>query len=295
MLVLSLVIVKAKFTRFARKTDLSTLTKILKLAAPFALARMVGTFTNTIGVILLMLLLDPEATGQFNAALTLQFALLSFVVMYQTVFLPTMSRLHKDKPGMLSSVLHRTQRLFFIVGLPTALGGWLYAEEIMTFFYGQAFIDSARSFEIIIFNIAIATAVLGNSTALAATRHQNLNLLIGVSRTITTIGLSFALIPLWGHVGAAFAFLIPAILKAGLSTFAVRRLVARTDLLSTLSGPIFAGVAMILILYALPSFPLWLGVISGGSLYFLLLFLARGITKEDWALVKDALRGALFR
>ncbi len=147
----------------------------------------------------------------------------------------------------------------------------------------------------IVFNIAITTAFLGNSTALAASGRQTINLSIGVVRTISTIGLSFALIPSLGHVGAAYAFVVSAVLRAALSIVAVRRLVARVNLLNTLSRPALAGFLMIVFLYLVPGLSLWLGILGGGAVYFLSLLAIRGITREDWSLVKDALRGALFR
>ena len=295
MLVTSLTITKAKFPWFAGGTDWTIVKRILRLALPFALAAAVATFTNTTGIVLLTLLQNPQATGQFNAALTIQFALLSFVVMYQTVFLPTMSRIHRENPERLAPILYRTQRLFFMVGWPAALGGWFYAEEIMTLFYGDAFGASATAFEVIIFNLAIATAFLGNSTALAASGRQPVNLAIGVVRTATTIGLSLVLIPQWGFVGAAYAFVGAAALRAVLSLAAVRRYVARVDLWNTLSRPALAGSLMVIFFILVPGLPLWLGIPVGGGLYFLLLYAIGGITREDWALVKEALRGALFR
>ncbi len=294
-LVLSLAIARTRFAWFARRTDLRTSWKIVRLALPFALAVAVGTFTNTTGTVLLTLLQDPQATGQFNAALTIQFALLSFVMMYPTVFLPTMSRMHRENPDMLATVLHKTQKLFFIVGLPIALGGWFYARAIMTLFYGDTFSDAARSFEVVIFNMAIATAFLGNSTALAATRHQTLNLLIGAAGAVTTVGLTVALIPSFGHVGAAYAFVVSAFLRAILSVVAVDRLIARVNMWDTLTRPILAGIVMVVVLYFVPGLSLWLGILVGGGLYFLALYVIKGITREDWYLVKDALRGALFR
>lgn len=294
-LTLSMFITRRRFVWIERRVDPSTVAKMIKKTIPFALSAVASTFLYTSGPVLLTILQDSTATGQFNAAFALTLALLSPLTIYATVILPVLSRLYREKPDVLHAVIQRAQKLFFVVGMPVSIGGWFYATEIMVLFYGEAFQDSAHSLEVIIFTVAIATAVAGIGPALLATGHQKLNLLIGTTVASANVGLCIGLIPLWGPVGAAYAFLAARLVAAGLRLIALNRLVARIDLRETLARPILASMAMILALYFLPGLPLWLGILGGSSLYFLVLFSARGIVKEDLALVKDALRGAFFR
>ena len=294
ILVLSLILVRKRFVWFSPSVDRREVSTLLRLATPFALSAVVVAFTNGAGPVLLTLLLNPAATGQYNAALNIFFALVSFLAIYHFVLLPTMSRLGREAPERLAGVLQQTQKLAFIFGLAVALGGWLYAEEIMTLFYGDVFRDSARSFAVLVFVVALQTAVLGNGTALAATGHQRINLLVGIAGTALVIGLDFVLIPTYGHVGAAYAFLAAGLLKAGVDFVAVRRLVARVDPWATYGRTLLAGGAMVLVLLFL-ALPLLFGALLGALLYFALLVLMRGITRDDWSIVKEAVRGALFR
>ncbi len=295
ILTLSMVLVRRSFIWFSRPVDRQGLSTILRLATPFALMAVVVTFTNAAGPVLLTVLLNPIATGQYNAALNIYFAFISFLAIYHLVLLPTMARMGREAPERLSGVLQQTQKLAFIFGLAAALGGWLYAEEIMTLFYGEAFRDSARSLAVLVFAVALSTAVLGNGTALAATGHQTLNLLIGSAGAATVLSLDFALIPTYGHVGAAYAVLAATVLIITVQFVAVRRLVARVNPLATYGRTVVAGIAMFLLLFFLPSLPLLFGALLGASGYFLLLFVTRGITREDWNVVKEALQGAFFR
>ncbi len=292
---LLIVITRTRFVWLERRVDRATVTHILRRTIPFALAVVASTFLYTSGPVLLTILRDPSATGEFNAAFALTIALLSPLPLYATAILPVLSRLHREQPGLLPAVMQRAQKLFFLVGMPVALGGWFYATEIITLFYGPAFETSAQSFQILVFTVAVTTAVAGNGPALLATRHQNLSLFIGITSAATNVGLCLGLIPLWGPVGAAYAFLAARLVGGSLRMIALNRLVARIDLRVTLARPILASLAMIVVLYLLPGLPLWLGILGGGSVYFLLLFAMGGIVKEDLALVQDALRGAFFR
>lgn len=295
-LALAMVLVRRSFVWFSRPTNLRGSSAILKKAAPFALLAAVSTFTISAGPVLLTILLNPTLTGQYNAALNIYLALASFLSIYHFVLLPTMSRIGRETPEKLSGVLHRTQKLAFVFGLGAALGGWLYADEIMTLFYGEAFRDSASSFAVLVFALAASTAVLGNGTALAATGRQTLNLLIGVAATATVISLDLVLIPTYGPVGAAYAVLVTAALTGSLHYLAVRRLVARIDPWRTYGRTLLGGAVMFLLLFfVLPGLTLLAGALLGASAYFLLLVLTGGITREDWNIVMEVLRGALFR
>lgn len=291
---LSLTLLRRRFVWFTSTVDRRGAGRLLRLTTPFALNGMVTTFSTTVGVVLLTILLDPGATGQYNAAQTLVFALLAIFWISDFVLLPTLSRMNKESREKIAAVLQQTQKLAFMVGLPATLGGWLYAEDILTLFYGEAFRVSASSFQVLIFILLTSAAVLGNGAALAATGHQKLNLYITSAGTATIIGLNFALIPLLGPVGAATAGLSGSLLRSGLHWATVRRLVARVDPWTTYGRTAVAGGAMLLLLLALPRLPLFMGIGLGALLYFAILLIVRGITKEDWSIMKSALRGAFY-
>lgn len=295
MLTLALGIVRARFARFTRDIPPGTLSAIVHTATPFALFLVINTFTDSTGPVLLTLLQSPEATGQFNAAFAILFAFLSFLSLYHMVLLPTMSRLSVQRPGVLPEVLHRTQKLFFILGLPIAVGGWRYAEEIMVLFYGEAFRISGASFAVLIFTVAITAAVLGSGTVLAATGRQDVNLTVGGVQAALTVGLSLLLIPVYGPPGAAYAVLLATLVWAILIVSSVRRLIARVGFLATYARTLLAGGVLGILLLLLPGLPLWAGIPLGGSLYFGMLLLLNGITPDDWSLLRQAVRGALFR
>lgn len=286
---------KAKFAWFQRGFDLATSTTILRRTAPFALEAVITTLMSTSGIVLSTILRDVATTGLFNAAYALVLALIAPLSIYNIVFLPALSRMHRNTQDILSIAIRKSQKLFFILGLPIALGGWFYAEDIMTLFYGETFRESAGSFEILVFTIATSTAALGMGTALAATNRQVLNLSIAALAAVTNVGLCIALIPAWGHVGASYAFLLANVLTAVLGLAVVHRLVSPIDLAETFPRPVAAGIAMVAVLFFLPGIPLWSGILAGALIYFLVLVTLGGLTRDDLALVRNAVRGIVSR
>src|SRR3989454_342206 len=189
--------------------------------------------------------------------------------------------------------LQRIQKLALIAGVPLALGGWFYADAIIALFYGTAFLPAADSFRILVFSFCVDTAMMGNAPALAAIGKMKLVLYIGCVAAASTIALSLLLIPPFGAVGAAYAFFVSHLLAAGLGAVAVRRLISPLGTSRMMVKSAFAGFVMLFVLVALPRLPLLLGVATGAAVYFAVLFAIRGASKEDRALVGEALRGAL--
>ena len=292
---LSLALLRTRFVWFERKVDRVLMLRVLRRAIPFILGAVVGTLMATAGPVLLALLVDPVATGHFSAAYALVVAVLAPLSIYNMVFLPAMSRLSRESPALVPRVILKSQKLFFVLGFPAAIGGWFYAKDLVTLFYGEGFLESALSLEILILTVAVSTALLGISTALTATNHQTLNLGIGAVATTANVVLCLALIPRYGHVGASYAFLGATLLGGVLDAFAMKRLLARPDFRETLARPVLAGLGMVALLFILQTPALWIGVMAGGSFYFGVLLALGGARKEDWSLVRSALRGAFFR
>ncbi|MFQ5790960.1 MAG: oligosaccharide flippase family protein, partial [Acidobacteriota bacterium] len=65
---LLIVITRTRFVWLERRVDRATVTHIVRRTIPFALAAVVSTFLYTSGPVLLTILQDPSATGEFNAA-----------------------------------------------------------------------------------------------------------------------------------------------------------------------------------------------------------------------------------
>ena len=103
------------------------------------------------------------------------------------------------------------------------------------------------------------------------------------------------MIPPFGPVGVAYAFLISRIVSAALHVAAIRWFVGSIGGTRTLVKCTLAGFIMVYVLASMPWLSLWWGVPLGALLYFAALWLFRGTSREDWVVVWNAIRGALFR
>src|SRR5437899_929119 len=177
------------------------------LDVPFALSAVISTVIPSIGPVLLTISHGPLATGLFNAGLTLLMMVFSILTLCHVVLLPTLARIRASSPERLASILQHTQRFVFALGLPAALGAALYAEEIVTLFFGGGFRGAGEPFRVLMAAVAISSACIGNGSALAVSARQSQNLYVGSAGAATLVALSFVLIPGYGPLGAAVAFI----------------------------------------------------------------------------------------
>ena len=290
-LVVSLVIMKLKVAWFSPKVDFHLMRRIMKKGIPFLLAGVVASLMVTTAPVLLTSFHDAISTGHFNAAYALVGALQAPLSTAGMILFPAMSRMYKEKPQMLPTVIRKTQRLFLTIGIPATFGGFFYAREIVTLLYGNAFNESVTSFEVLIFLVAITASTLGIGSAWAATGRQKLNLHIGSVGATVNVLLCLALIPFWGPLGAAVAFLTANIAIMALTFGMMHRTIAKANLLEILPKPIVAGVVMLFCLYTLPRLSLWEGLIVAPLIYFPSLFLLRGLNRDDLHLIHEAVSG----
>lgn len=283
-----------KFSWFTRSPKPGSVRHVLRTTWPFAADDMVSAFMTSSGPVLLTLLLSSTATGIFNAAFGLMSALRYPLTQYYFIALPTMSRFHSERNGKLGLTLRKSQKLFFIFGLPMTIGGWFYRDAILRLFYGPGFEASGASFGILVFAVGISTAAVGVGMTLAATGRQKINMTFGLIGAAINLGLCLFLIPTWGPEGAAIAFLCATAFTSTAGMIAVHKLVTRVDVWGTMARPSLACGMMFLVL-SLTNLPFYYGVPLGAAVYFPLLLLLRGFDREDWNLLRQVTRGALFR
>ncbi len=287
-------ICRRKFAWFSHRLNWKVVSHILRMTGPFAADDVVSAFMSSAGTVLLTILVSPAATGIFNTAFALIVAFQMHMTVYSSTALPAVSRFRKEASEKVGVTLRKGQKLFFILGAPLALGGFYYRQSLLTLIYGPGYAASGLVFGILVWALAVWTATAGVGMTLAATGRQWVNMVMGILGVGINLVLCFALIPTWGPPGAAVAFLASTTFVAVGSSVAVHRLVSPVDLPGTVVRPVVAAAMMFLFLVAVaPSF--FVGLVTGVLLYFALLYLLRGINREDLDLLKQVTRGALFQ
>jgi O-antigen/teichoic acid export membrane protein len=161
-------------------------------------------------------------------------------------------------------------------GLPVAFGGFLVAEDLLPFLFGQAFAPSSGVFRILIWQIPILFAGLPFSQILLARgRGRRLLAAVGAGLGLYLL-LAFILIPAKGPQGAAAAVVAAEILLQGLVVLFAFGDFPRARIGRLLLSCAAATAAMVAVLHHVHGHVL-LRVALGAVVYLAVLLLVRGV------------------
>lgn len=184
---------------------------ILKKSLPFALLVLLMASYNRLDPVLLQLL-SPEGTGDFNAgvyagAFRLLDALTMIAYLVSVPLLPIFSKM--TKAGEVSCELGGTVRMMFSMMMVFAITAACVLaclnDELMGLFYDDNVTDYASVFKVVIFCIIpISTTYVFGTLLTAAGQLKILNIFAETSLVLNVL-INILLIPHWGAVGSAWA------------------------------------------------------------------------------------------
>ncbi len=269
-----------KFSSFSLKFDIVFLKKIFKKSWPFALSLLFVSIYYYIDSVMLGIMRNNNEVGLYNAA----YKLIIFILIMGSVInrstYPVISRLYKNSLNKLQEFLENYSRIMFIIGVPISFGGLVLASPIINLIYGEIFKESVLPFQILIFSTALIYVSTIYAHSLQIGNKQKTHLLgMGLGALINII-LNIILIPYYGLIAAAITtlateFFILIFMYVNFSK------IIKLPVLKYVYKPLIASLCMFLLLYFLGQVNLFLLLILGSLCYIIILFLIKGISRQD--------------
>jgi O-antigen/teichoic acid export membrane protein len=174
-------------------------------ARSLVVLNVVGVAGAQVGTIMLGALATPEDAGVYNVALRVT-TFISFVMVAATYALsPAVARLHVegDTAGM-QRITIRAARLVLLASIPVALVLIVFAEPILSLF-GPDFTAGSTAVRILaVGDLVNVLTGFGGVALVMSGFERELALSVGVG-AVCSVGLTAALVPVWGVNGAAVA------------------------------------------------------------------------------------------
>lgn len=266
--------------------------KLVSFSLFLSLITLSSLFFVYIDKIIIGILLPIEYTGYYTVALTLVFGVASLVT-FSTVLLPVFTQLEKN----LSTVFGKVFRYSAILSIPMAFGLIFFSKGVIGFVYGKDYLMGALPLYFLAFLIIESTTLAFFSTAFISKDKLKFPAMMMVIAAILNLVLNYLLITYlsrikleYGLVGAAISTIISRYL------FSISLVIkARKDLgikldKSWILKPLLASLIMFFSLLFIDrllglKFPISLiEVFIGAGIYFLVMFLIKGIEKKDFLL-----------
>src|SRR3989344_2419107 len=171
---------------------------------------MINTDTRMLGW-----LSSPTEVGLYSAPQRVVQFLYMLPALFATSLFPTMSRISQNPNSKNHPILGKSILFSMSIAFPIAFGGVALGKEIILFLFGNAFINSVPTFQILILTTLIVFPSVIISNALFAHNQQRKFITFSLLGAIGNALFNFILIPKLGIIGCAYATLGTQIIAHG--------------------------------------------------------------------------------
>jgi len=286
-LLFSFLICEKRFIKSKTEFDFGFLKKTLRIALPLAMLSFFSLIFVRIDTIMLSIMKGDATVGWYNAAynLTLGFKPIPFVFM--TALFPLMAYYHMSSKKSLKMVYEKSFKYMLILGLPLAFGTAILSDKIIILFYGQQFSNSIIALQILAWDVLLIFLYSPLGAILVSIDRQNEMAVILLITAFINIVLNLFLIPHFSYVGSAVATIITEVILLGMYAYFLSKYLHKIAFHKIIIKPIISVSIMCIFVYFCRSINLFLLVILAAVVYFLILYLIKGFSKEDIDLFKN--------
>lgn len=279
-----------KFIKTKMEFDLNFLKSTIKVALPLGTLTIFGLIYIKTDTIMLSFMKGDAVVGWYNAAYNLILGFRPIPHLFMSALLPLMAYYYISSKESLKIVYEKSFKYLLILGLPITVGILLLADRFILLLYGQQFINSIIVLKILAGDILLKFLYFCASFILVSTDKQNqMAVIVGCTALINVV-LNLFLIPYFSYVGAAIATIATETFLLIAYVYLNSRHNLKIPIFKITIKPVVACAAMGLFIYQFRETNLILLIVLSIILYFGILFLIRGFSKEDISLFKKLIK-----
>jgi O-antigen/teichoic acid export membrane protein len=286
----SLVVCRKKFVKIKWIIDFSFIKKSIKIALPIGMLSIFGYIYVRIDTVMLSLMKGDAVVGWYNAAynLILGFRAIPQIVMF--ALLPLLSYSYLSSKESLQNSYEKSFKYLLILGLPISIGIFMLSKDFILLFYGEQYINSIDALRILTWDVVLKFLYICAGFILISSDKQNKMAIIVIFSAFLNIILNLFLIPSYSYIGSGIATLITEIFVLLSYLYLNARNSHHLHIKKFLFQPIIACGIMSFFLYEFPDLQILLKIILAIIIYFVILFLTKGFSREDILLFKRIIK-----
>lgn len=268
--------------------------KMLGQAWPFGLTMVFAGVIYWISSVMLSLMQGDEAVGWYSGAYRMVISLIFIFSSYSRAIFPVMSKFYASSPDSMRLVFERSVKFAIMFAGPIGIGTTLLADKLTLSILGPGFFQSIIVLKILIWYASISFISAVFAELFNAVNKQRIVTIIAGGDSILNILLNVVLIPRYGYIGASITAVINECLILVVVLVWSHKIgfgIPVKSLIAILSRVLLASTIMGAFVFLLRNtLGLWWLVSLAALLYFGVLFLVKGISKEDVMLIREAIR-----
>ncbi|MBM3134680.1 MAG: hypothetical protein FJZ89_05200 [Chloroflexi bacterium] len=216
---------------------------LLISSLPFGGLLILHTVQAQLGTFVLSLYHTADTVGIYSAAYSLIIMLLLLPGAFSAAIFPAFSRLYVQARHDLQHFYQICYKYLLVVGFPLGLGTMLVGDKVILLIYGDEFAGSATILRILAVFLFTVVGYSNGPLLNAAGKQRFFAWTQGLAVCANGI-LCLLLVPTWGPVGAAIAFVLPGIGTFFVHSIACHRLFGLSLSWLTMSKVLLATLLM---------------------------------------------------
>lgn len=279
-----------KFARPTLKVDAALCKKLTMLALPIAVMSGSAIIYTRIDTVMLSLMKGDEVVGWYNAAYNLILSLKPIPQLFMQAIFPALAMYAVSSRDTLKTVGEKCIQYLLMIGIPLAVGTTLLADRIIPMIYGAEFGNSVDALRILAWDALLFFAYVVMANILVAIDKHNPMAVCAVGCAVLNVVLNLILIPHFSYQGSAAATIATEAVLLSCYFYLLSRYLHRFPLHRILAKQGFASLVMGASIQAASAMNLAALVVMGVAIYFTVLYLVRGVSREDIAVLRQMVR-----
>lgn len=279
-----------KFAKPKVEIDFSFWKETLKQAWPFGLAGVFSGIYFWIDSVMLSFMQGDEVVGWYNAAYRLVFVLTVIPGVYFTSAFPAMSNYYVTSKESLKLIYEKSIKYMIILAVPIALGTSLLADKAIMLIFDPGYSNSIIALQILVWAVAFVFISSGFARLFESSNKQIIVTIVAGACALLNVVLNLILIPKYSYIGASIATVMTEFTALAILFLWSSRIgygISGKKVIDILVKTLAAGAVMSSLVFVLRDLALWWLVPLSALLYFIVLFIIKGIDGEDILLLKQ--------
>ena len=274
--------------------DLTFWKQTIKEALPFGLSMIFSTIFIWIDTVMLSLMKGDAIVGWYNASYRMALVLLLIPAAFNAAIFPVMSRFYKTSQSSLRLAYEKYLKCMVMLGVPIGVGTTLLAQRFILLIFGAEYANSILTLQILVW-YPVLVFVSSPFARLFESSNKQLIVtrIVGVCAALN-VTLNLILIPKYSLIGASIATILTEFLLLTLCFVWGLRIgygIPKKELLSVIAKVSISSALMGIFIMQFHNLTLLALVPLAALLYFAVLYIIRGIDKDDINLLRMTVLG----
>jgi len=283
-LIYSFVICVLKFAKPKIEVDWLFWKRTIKEALPFGLALAFVTTFYWISSVMLSLMKGDVVVGWYNAAYRIVLFLLFIPNTFISSLYPVMARFYIKSEDSLRYSFEKSLQYLTLLALPLGVGTTLLAPRLIFRIFGPEYTNSIGALQILIWSTVFIFMSQPFGNLFNCLNKQSIVTKITAICLGLNVIINLMLIPKYGLIGASIATVFTEFTSLTLSFIWSLRIgygILKKEFADFLIKVLISSALMGIFVLFFQNLTLWILVPFAALFYFIILYVIRGITKED--------------